>query len=229
MHTGLVCVACDCHVSSAGFCKNGKICITQPRRVAAITVAQRVAHEMQCTLGREVGYQVRFDDCTTQVSGHHRTTPCTRCCETKVMWRSHLIDTGHGVEIHDGWLFAQGGLGRPWTFSLQCCSLGWGPRTKPEHCEFPHPLEQWRRCSTTMKFKTEVKKKANWVNVIILIKPEHSVIIMNSNEAIAIVIETLAYNYACNIVLCLFGYCLLHDFILKKIPTMGTLPFFCIT
>ncbi|XP_077397848.1 putative ATP-dependent RNA helicase DHX40 [Festucalex cinctus] len=50
----------------AGFCKNGKICITQPRRVAAITVAQRVAHEMQCTLGREVGYQVRFDDCTTQ-------------------------------------------------------------------------------------------------------------------------------------------------------------------
>nr|XP_043887751.1 probable ATP-dependent RNA helicase DHX40 [Solea senegalensis] len=50
----------------AGFCKNGKIGITQPRRVAAITVAQRVAQEMQCTLGREVGYQVRFDDCTSQ-------------------------------------------------------------------------------------------------------------------------------------------------------------------
>ncbi|XP_061538468.1 probable ATP-dependent RNA helicase DHX40 isoform X1 [Phycodurus eques] len=54
------------YLYQAGFCKNGKICITQPRRVAAITVAQRVAHEMQCTLGREVGYQVRFDDCTTQ-------------------------------------------------------------------------------------------------------------------------------------------------------------------
>lgn len=51
-----------------GFCKNGKIGITQPRRVAAITVAQRVAQEMKCTLGREVGYQVRFDDCTSQVS-----------------------------------------------------------------------------------------------------------------------------------------------------------------
>uniref|UniRef100_A0AAX7VKR5 RNA helicase n=1 Tax=Astatotilapia calliptera TaxID=8154 RepID=A0AAX7VKR5_ASTCA len=37
-----------------------------PRRVAAITVAQRVAQEMQCTLGKEVGYQVRFDDCTSQ-------------------------------------------------------------------------------------------------------------------------------------------------------------------
>lgn len=52
-----------------GMCRNGKIGITQPRRVAAITVAQRVAQEMQCTLGREVGYQVRFDDCTSQVRG----------------------------------------------------------------------------------------------------------------------------------------------------------------
>ncbi|XP_057695988.1 probable ATP-dependent RNA helicase DHX40 [Corythoichthys intestinalis] len=54
------------YLYEAGFCKNGKICVTQPRRVAAITVAQRVAHEMQCILGREVGYQVRFDDFTTQ-------------------------------------------------------------------------------------------------------------------------------------------------------------------
>ncbi|XP_074536580.1 putative ATP-dependent RNA helicase DHX40 [Halichoeres trimaculatus] len=54
------------YLHKAGFWKHGKIGITQPRRVAAITVAQRVAHEMQCTLGREVGYQVRFDDCTSQ-------------------------------------------------------------------------------------------------------------------------------------------------------------------
>uniref|UniRef100_A0A3Q2GNN9 RNA helicase n=1 Tax=Cyprinodon variegatus TaxID=28743 RepID=A0A3Q2GNN9_CYPVA len=54
------------YLHEAGFCKNGKIGITQPRRVAAITVAQRVAQEMKCTLGREVGYQVRFDDCTSQ-------------------------------------------------------------------------------------------------------------------------------------------------------------------
>lgn len=51
-----------------GFCKNGKVGVTQPRRVAAITVAQRVAQEMKCILGKEVGYQVRFDDCTSQVS-----------------------------------------------------------------------------------------------------------------------------------------------------------------
>lgn len=54
------------YLHQAGLCKDGKIGITQPRRVAAITVAQRVAHEMHCTLGREVGYQVRFDDCTSQ-------------------------------------------------------------------------------------------------------------------------------------------------------------------
>ncbi|KAM9733908.1 putative ATP-dependent RNA helicase DHX40 [Menidia menidia] len=54
------------YLHEAGFSRNGKIGITQPRRVAAITVAQRVAQEMQCTLGREVGYQVRFDDCTSQ-------------------------------------------------------------------------------------------------------------------------------------------------------------------
>lgn len=40
-----------------------------PRRLAAMTVAQRVAQEVGCVLGQEVGYQVRFDDCTSQVSG----------------------------------------------------------------------------------------------------------------------------------------------------------------
>uniref|UniRef100_A0A1A8MXX5 RNA helicase n=3 Tax=Nothobranchius pienaari TaxID=704102 RepID=A0A1A8MXX5_9TELE len=54
------------YLYEAGFSRNGKIGVTQPRRVAAITVAQRVAQEMDCTLGKEVGYQVRFDDCTCQ-------------------------------------------------------------------------------------------------------------------------------------------------------------------
>ncbi|XP_029571082.1 probable ATP-dependent RNA helicase DHX40 [Salmo trutta] len=54
------------YLHQAGLWGNGKIGITQPRRVAAITVAQRVSQEMHCSLGREVGYQVRFDDCTTQ-------------------------------------------------------------------------------------------------------------------------------------------------------------------
>ncbi|XP_023698439.2 probable ATP-dependent RNA helicase DHX40 [Paramormyrops kingsleyae] len=54
------------YLHQAGFCKHGKIVITQPRRVAAITVAQRVSQELGCSLGSEVGYQVRFDDCTSK-------------------------------------------------------------------------------------------------------------------------------------------------------------------
>lgn len=37
---------------------------TQPRRVAAMSVAQRVADEMDVVLGQEVGYNIRFEDCT---------------------------------------------------------------------------------------------------------------------------------------------------------------------
>lgn len=40
------------------------ICVTQPRRVAAITVAKRVAEEMGSVPGGLVGHRVRFDDTT---------------------------------------------------------------------------------------------------------------------------------------------------------------------
>jgi HrpA-like RNA helicase len=39
-----------------------KMVITQPRRVAAISISKRVAHEMNVTLGSTVGYQIRFED-----------------------------------------------------------------------------------------------------------------------------------------------------------------------
>ena len=38
---------------------------TQPRRVAAMSVAARVAEEMDVRLGREVGYSIRFEDNTS--------------------------------------------------------------------------------------------------------------------------------------------------------------------
>ncbi len=40
----------------------GRIGCTQPRRIAAVTIAHRIAEEMGETLGRSVGYKIRFDD-----------------------------------------------------------------------------------------------------------------------------------------------------------------------
>ncbi|KAL3235687.1 DEAH-box RNA-dependent ATPase PRP2 [Nakaseomyces bracarensis] len=50
-----------------GFTKGNKfqVAVTQPRRVAATSVASRVADEMEVELGKEVGYSIRFDDKTT--------------------------------------------------------------------------------------------------------------------------------------------------------------------
>jgi len=41
------------------------IACTQPRRVAAMSVAKRVAEEMDVTMGQECGYTIRFEDCTS--------------------------------------------------------------------------------------------------------------------------------------------------------------------
>src|SRR2546422_4449581 len=49
----------------AGLAGEKKIVVLQPRRVAARTVAARVAWERGCPLGAEVGYQIRFDDQTS--------------------------------------------------------------------------------------------------------------------------------------------------------------------
>ena len=55
----------------AGTARDKKIVVLQPRRVAARSVATRVAWERHSQLGGEVGYQIRFDD---------RTSPATRIC-----------------------------------------------------------------------------------------------------------------------------------------------------
>ncbi|KAJ3989211.1 P-loop containing nucleoside triphosphate hydrolase protein [Lentinula detonsa] len=44
--------------------KGKLVACTQPRRVAAMSVAQRVADEMDVQLGKQVGYSIRFEDMT---------------------------------------------------------------------------------------------------------------------------------------------------------------------
>ncbi|KAL3511034.1 hypothetical protein ACH5RR_030435 [Cinchona calisaya] len=49
-----------------GFCRDGGVIgVTQPRRVAAVSVAKRVAEECGVALGQKVGYAIRFDDMTS--------------------------------------------------------------------------------------------------------------------------------------------------------------------
>ncbi|KAJ2964756.1 hypothetical protein NQZ79_g275 [Umbelopsis isabellina] len=53
------------YLAEEGFANRGKIGCTQPRRVAAMSVAKRVAEEVGCRVGQEVGYTIRFEDCTS--------------------------------------------------------------------------------------------------------------------------------------------------------------------
>lgn len=52
------------YLYEAGYAKHGMIGCTQPRRVAAMSVAKRVAEEVGTTLGSVVGYTIRFEDVT---------------------------------------------------------------------------------------------------------------------------------------------------------------------
>ncbi|POM59512.1 Pre-mRNA-splicing factor ATP-dependent RNA helicase, partial [Phytophthora palmivora] len=53
------------YLHEVGYSELGIIGCTQPRRVAAMSVAARVAQEMDVKLGNEVGYSIRFEDCTS--------------------------------------------------------------------------------------------------------------------------------------------------------------------
>lgn len=53
------------YLYEAGIGRQGIIAITQPRRVAAISLAARVAEEKKVQLGKLVGYTVRFEDVTS--------------------------------------------------------------------------------------------------------------------------------------------------------------------
>jgi ATP-dependent RNA helicase DHX8/PRP22 len=52
------------YLAEDGWTARGKIACTQPRRVAAMSVAQRVSEEYGTRVGQDVGYTIRFEDCT---------------------------------------------------------------------------------------------------------------------------------------------------------------------
>ncbi|KAL0729276.1 hypothetical protein Bca4012_025369 [Brassica carinata] len=60
---------------NAGFCREGKmIGISQPRCIAAVTAAKKVAEECDVQLGQRVGYSIRFDNTTSSSTRLKYTT-----------------------------------------------------------------------------------------------------------------------------------------------------------
>ncbi|WVQ62890.1 uncharacterized protein L199_001039 [Kwoniella botswanensis] len=53
------------YLAEEGFLEHGRLGCTQPRKVAAVSVAKRVSEEVGCRLGAEVGYTIRFEDMTS--------------------------------------------------------------------------------------------------------------------------------------------------------------------
>jgi pre-mRNA-splicing factor ATP-dependent RNA helicase DHX38/PRP16 len=56
------------YLHEAGYTAYGRVGCTQPRRVAAMSVAKRVSEEVGCELGQAVGYAIRFEDVTSEAT-----------------------------------------------------------------------------------------------------------------------------------------------------------------
>lgn len=76
----------------------GKIAITQPRRVAARALAQRVADELNVKLGQEVGYQIRYE--SNYISQRTVIKFCTDGILLKELESDQLL-SGYSVIIID--------------------------------------------------------------------------------------------------------------------------------
>jgi ATP-dependent RNA helicase DHX8/PRP22 len=98
------------YLAEAGYTTRGKIGCTQPRRVAAMSVAKRVAEEFGCRLGEEVGYAIRFEDCTGPETVIKYMTDGMLLRETLideqcVSYSVIMLDEAHERTIHTDVLF----------------------------------------------------------------------------------------------------------------------------
>ena len=98
------------YVAEAGYTTHGRIGCTQPRRVAAMSVAKRVAEEYGCRLGQEVGYSIRFEDCTSPETRIKYMTDgmLLRECLVDPLLSNYaiiILDEAHERSIHTDVLF----------------------------------------------------------------------------------------------------------------------------
>jgi ATP-dependent helicase HrpA len=85
----------------AGRGRSGRIGCTQPRRLAASSMARRVAEEMRSPLGQQVGYQVRFADHTTRDTVIKFMTDGILLAETQADRTLRRYDTLIIDEVHE--------------------------------------------------------------------------------------------------------------------------------
>ncbi|WIA22550.1 hypothetical protein OEZ85_000984 [Tetradesmus obliquus] len=85
--------------------QRGLIGCTQPRRVAAVTVARRVADEMGVQLGQQVGYSIRFDDATSAATRIKYMTDGMLLREALIdpllsRYKVVIVDEAHERSVH---------------------------------------------------------------------------------------------------------------------------------
>jgi ATP-dependent helicase HrpA len=79
----------------------GRIAVTQPRRIAAVTIAQRIAEEMGEPVGRTVGYKIRFEDRSSPETRIKVVTDGMLLAETQADGRLREYDTIIVDEAHE--------------------------------------------------------------------------------------------------------------------------------
>lgn len=92
----------------------GKIACTQPRRIAAMTIAQRISEELDQPLGKIVGYKIRFQDRTSPQAYIKILTDGMLLAETQgdrllTEYDTIIIDEAHERSLNIDFLI---GLGR---------------------------------------------------------------------------------------------------------------------
>jgi pre-mRNA-splicing factor ATP-dependent RNA helicase DHX38/PRP16 len=104
-----------------GYGKHGMIGCTQPRRVAAMSVAKRVSEEMEVKLGGLVGYAIRFEDCTSDET-------VIKCQYLLILPATPLI-----FFRHDGWCTSQRVSDAKRSRQILMHHYGRSPRTCSQH------------------------------------------------------------------------------------------------
>ena len=100
------------YLREAGYTQDDKkIGCTQPRRVAAMSVAARVAEEVGTKVGYDVGYAIRFEDCTSEKTQIKYMTDGTLLREFMSepdlgSYSCLMIDEAHERTLHTDILFA---------------------------------------------------------------------------------------------------------------------------